>query len=528
MAAVPGESLDAGLSGATVMDTSEGEERALGSGRLDPRQRGSLRNLTARGIVINAIFLVAMNALGFLKGFGVAAFLTPADYGLWGLLAVAFTTLFKLVQVGVDDKYIQQDETDQEAAFQEAFTLQWLLCAAFAVVIAIAMPLFALAYDDWDILLPGYALALVIPATALQTPLWAYYRNMDYLTQRKLQSFDPVVGLVVTIGLAAAGFGYWSLVIGVVAGGWTAALIAVRASPFKLRLRFRRATLGDYWGFSGPLFYSALIVIVIGQVPALVGKHAIGLVGVGAMGLANNISQYATRVDDIVTNTLYPAVCAVKDRTDLLLETFTKSNRLAMLWATAVGAALVLFAPDLITHVLGTRWEIATYAIQAFGLAAAINQIGFNWSAFYRARGETGPIAVNAAVMCVAVIAFAIPLLLVDGIDGYATGMSLAIIAQVISRLFYLKRLFPLRVIASNCARGMLPTLPGVAAVLAIRFATWGGERTVLQWLVEMAAFGLAVGLTALRSERKLLREFRGYLGGRAVGVRSAIETSGS
>ena len=74
----------------------------------------------------------------------------------------------------------------------------------------------------------------------------------------------------------------------------------------------------------------------------------------------------------------------------------------------------------------------------------------------------------------------------------------------------------------------MLPTLPGVAAVLAIRFATWGGERTVLQWLVEMAAFGLAVGLTALRSERKLLREFRGYLGGRAVGVRSAIETSGS
>ena len=114
------------------MDTSEGEERALGSGRLDPRQRGSLRNLTARGIVINAIFLVAMNALGFLKGFGVAAFLTPADYGLWGLLAVAFTTLFKLVQVGVDDKYIQQDETDQEAAFQEAFTLQWLLCAAFS------------------------------------------------------------------------------------------------------------------------------------------------------------------------------------------------------------------------------------------------------------------------------------------------------------------------------------------------------------------------------------------------------------
>lgn len=525
MAAGPGESFDAGLSGATIMDTSEGEELALGSGRVDPRQRGNLRNLTARGIVINAIFLIAMNGLGFLKGFGVAAFLDPEDYGLWGLLAVAFTTLFKLVQVGVDDKYIQQDYDDQEVAFQEAFTMQCLLCATFVVVIAVAMPLFALAYDDWNVLLPGYALALVIPAMALQTPLWAFYRNMDYLTQRKLQSFDPVVGLVVTIGLAATGFGYWSLVIGVVAGGWTAALIAVRHSPYKLRMRFRRATLREYWSFSGPLFYSAIMVIIIGQVPVLVGKHAIGLVGVGAMGLANNISQYANRVDDIVTNTLYPAVCAVKDRADLLQETFTKSNRLAMLWATAVGAALVLWAPDLVAHLFGEKWEIATYAIQVFGLAAAINQIAFNWSAFYRALGDTKPLAVNSAVMCVAVLVIAIPLLLVDGIDGYATGMTLAIVVLVISRLYYVARLFPLRVVASNCLRGIAPTVPGIVVVVAIRLASWGGERTVLQWFVEMAAFAVAVGLTTLRSERTLLREFRGYLGGRGAGIRSAVDT---
>jgi O-antigen/teichoic acid export membrane protein len=410
-------------------------------------------------------------------------------------------------------------------AFQEAFTLQCLLCATFVVVIAVAMPLFALAYDDWDVLLPGYALALVIPAMALQTPLWAYYRNMDYLTQRKLQSFDPVVGLVVTIGLAATGFGYWSLVIGVVAGGWTAALIAVRASPYKLRLRFNRATLREYWGFSGPLFYSALIIIVIGQVPVLVGKHAIGLVGVGAMGLANNISQYANRVDDIVTNTLYPAVCAVKDRKELLQETFTKSNRLAMLWATAVGAALVLFGPDLVNHLFGEKWKLATYAIQIFGVAAAINQIGFNWSAFYRALGDTKPIAVNAAVMCVAVLVIAIPLLIVDGIDGYATGMTLSIVVLVISRLRYLARLFPLRVVLSNCARGMLPTVPAVIVVVAIRLASWGGERSLLQWLVEMAAFGAVLVLTTLRSERRLLHEFRGYLGGRGAGIRSAIDT---
>ncbi|MCW2989569.1 MAG: lipopolysaccharide biosynthesis protein [Solirubrobacterales bacterium] len=518
MASGPGESFDAGLSGAVPADAP------LGAGRVDPRARGSLRSLAAKGIVVNTIFLVAINALGFVKGFGVAAFLTPADYGLWGLLAVSFTTLFKLVQVGVDDKYIQQDEEDQELAFQEAFTMQCLLCGAFFVVIALAMPLFALAYDEPKILLPGYALALVVPAMALQSPLWAYYRNMDFVTQRKLQSFDPVVGLVVTIGMAAAGLGYWSLIGGVVIGGWVAAIVAMRNSPFPLKVKFRRGTLREYWGFSGPLFYAALIVIVIGQVPVLVGKHAIGLLGVGAMGLANNISQYATRVDDVVTNTLYPAICAVKDRTDLMLESFTKSNRLALLWAAPLGTGMALFAPDFVAHVLGHKWDLATYAIQAFGVAAAINQIGFNWSAFYRAIGDTRPIAINTAVMCAGVLAIAIPLLLADGIDGYATGMGLATIVLVVNRLRYLVKLFPLRAILVNTAMGIMPSLPALAAVLALRLATWGGARTTLQALAEMVLFGVVVALVTLRSERTLLHEFRGYLAGRGAGIRSALE----
>ena len=493
----------------------------MAGGRFGDGQR-DLRARTAKGIVVNAAFLVALNALGFLKGFGVAAFISPKDYGVWGLLAVSFATLFNLVQVGVDDKYIQQDKADQEAAFQEAFTLQCLLCGAFVVVIGLAMPLYALAYADWKILLPGYALALSIPAIALQTPLWPYYRNMDYLKQRRLQSFDPVVGFVATIGLAAIGLGFWALVLGVIAGSWASALVAMRNSPYPLRLRYRRGTFREYWSFSAPLFYSAIVVVVIAQVPVLVAKHTVGLLGVGAIAVAGNISQYANKVDDIVTNTLYPAVCAVKDRADLLRESFMKSNRLALLWAAPVGAGIALFAPDLVAHVLGRRWGVATFAIQVFGLIAGINQIGFNWSAFYRAIDNTRPIAISTTVMCVGVLAFAIPLLVLKDVDGYAVGMAMAIVCLIVNRLYYLSRLFPLRAILRNCAQGIFPTIPGVAAALLVRAASWGSPRTILEWFAEMAAFGLVTGAITVFSERDLLREFRGYLGGRGGGVRTA------
>lgn len=506
-----GESFDAGLPG------------GVGEGRVDPRLQGDLRGLAARGIVINAAFLIALNGLGFIKGFGVAAFLTPVEYGLWGLLAVSFATLYQLISVGVDDKYVQQDSDDQEAAFQEAFTMQVMLCGAFVLLIAAAMPLYAIAYDEWDILLPGYVLALAIPANALQAPLWTYYRNMDFLAQRKLQIFDPIVGFIVTMGLAAAGVGYWSLVIGVVAGAWVAAFVAVRASHYKLRLRFRRGTLREYWGFSGPLFYAAMLIVVIAQVPALVGKHAVGLIGVGAMAVANNISQYAGRVDDIVTDTLYPAVCAVRDRADLLLETFLKSNRLALLWSMPVGVGIGLFAHDIVSYILGEKWLHATFAIQVIGVSASINQIAFNWSAFYRALGQTKPIAWQGVVMCIVVLAVAIPLLITEGVDGYVLGMGAAVLVMITFRLIYIAKLFPMRPVWVNIGRGMLPTLPGLAAVLAIRLALWGGDRSGWQFLLEMAAFGLVVGGATLYAERRLLREFRGYLGGGSMGIRSAV-----
>lgn len=523
MASGPGETFDAALPAGTPVEEPISE---VGEGRVDARLRGDLRGLAAKGIVINAVFLIALNALGFIRSFGVASFLSPEDYGLWGLLAVAFTTLFKLIQVGVDDKYIQQDAEDQVAAFEEAFTLQCMLCGAFVLLIAAAMPLYALAYDDWNVLLPGYLLALAIPPIALQTPLWTYYRNMDFLTQRKLGIFDPIVGFVVTLGLAALGFGYWSLVIGVVAGAWASAIVAVRASPYKLRWRFNRETMRSYWGFSGPLFYSALVIIVIAQVPVLVGKHAVGLLGVGAMAVSNNISQYASRVDDIVTNTLYPAVCAVKDRRDLLLETFTKSNRLAMLWATPVGAGIALFGPDIVHYLLGEKWHFAIFAIQVVGVTAAINQIGFNWSAFYRARGETRPMATSATITCVGVLAFAIPLLITHGVNGYVLGMGVAVLMLLGTRVYYLGRLFPLRAIWENTVRGVLPAVPGILAVVGIRLALWGGSRTTAQVALEMAVFGLLVAAVTIWSERKLLREFRGYLSGRGAGIRSALEPS--
>ena len=259
--------------------SSERMEATSRAEQLRAERGEGLRRIAARGVVINAAFLTGLGVLGFVKGFALAAILAPSEYGVWGILAATLGTLARLKQIGVGDRYIQQDEPDQELAFQRAFTIDAILNAAVLALLVVAVPVITLVYGRDELLLPGFALCLVIPAVTLQTPIWVLYRRMQFVRQRALQSIDPLVSLVVTLALALAGAGYWSFVGGVLAGAWATALVAVAVAPFPLRPAFDRATVRGYVGFSGPLAIAALAGLVVAQGGVLVGATSAGPTG---------------------------------------------------------------------------------------------------------------------------------------------------------------------------------------------------------------------------------------------------------
>jgi len=479
------------------------------STRLPPGG-GGLRRRIARGTIVNAAFIVGLDTLTFLRGLIVAALLVPGEYGVWTVLLITIGTLGLLKRGVVGDKFVHQDEPDQERAFQRAFTVEAILNAALVVICAAALPLFALAYGESELLAPGFVLLLTIPVMTFQSPLWIFYRQMRFGQQRKLEAIDPIVSFVVTIALAALGAGYWSLVLGTLAGRVAGAVAIVRASPYRFGFVLERGPLREYASFTGPLFLANAMRVLGVQILVFAGEAELGLAGAGMIGLASSIRAYGDRVDGIVTQTLYPAICAVNDRADLLFEAFAKSNRLGLMWGMPFGIGLALFAPDLIEHVYGEEWEPAVGLIQAFGLIAAANHIAYNWTAFFRARADTRPIGVMGVVGVVSIVAIAVPLLLADGLDGLALGMAIVTAIALAGRVWYLSRLFPSLQILAHSARAIAPSVPAAAAVLGLRALDL--ERSGAMAIAELALY-LAVTVAATwLFERALLREVLGYL----------------
>ena len=478
--------------------------------------REQLRARTVRGAVVTGAFLIAIDALVVAQGLIVTRLLGPELIGLYGIVTVTTMTIIALKRVGIDEAWVQQEEGSEDE-FQRAFTLELATSLAFAVLLCALAPVVAAVYDDSRLLGLMLATAYLPLAFALQAPLWVFFRRMEYGRQRALQAIQPVVSFAVTVPLAASDFGVYSLVVGPLAGYLAAVVVTLAVSPYRLALRWDGAIARRYLRFSAWILVATVATLVVQQGQVLAFDLAEGLAWVGFLTLAVTVTRYVDRADQIVTATIYPAIAAIQGRTRTLEELFVKSNRATLLWVLPFCAALVLFAPDLVTFVVGEEWRDAEVLIQGLAVAGLLQHVGFNWFSFYRAHGDTRPPAIEAVVVAVAFVALAVPGLVVWGAEGFVAGRIAAVLLGLGVRARYVRRMLPRVTVRGLLLPALPPLLAATAGAVALRLALWGGERDAWQAAVEVGLFAAVFAALALPRERALLAELR-----RAVGREDA------
>jgi O-antigen/teichoic acid export membrane protein len=182
------------------------------------------------------------------------------------------------------------------------------------------------------------------------------------------------------------------------------------------------------------------------------------------------------------------------------------------MWAIPFCAGFVLFAPDLVTLVLGDDWLPAVVLFQGLAAAALIQQIGWNWFSFYRAVGNPRPQAVESAVMVVTFAGLALPGLALWGPSGFVWGRIAGALAMLVVRRVYVRRLLPRVELLVLGLRGLAPVAFGAAAAYGLRLALWGGARPTWQVVAEIVVFVAVAALVTWWIERPLLRESLGAL----------------
>jgi hypothetical protein len=157
--------------------------------------------------------------------------------------------------------------------------------------------------------------------------------------------------------------------------------------------------------------------------------------------------------------------------------------------------------------------------VGGLALAGGLQQVGYNWFSFYRARGESRPQAVESLVLAGTFLAFAVPGALLAGSWGFVAGRAAGVACVLAVRRAYVRRLLPGARLGALALRAAAPVALASAPVLALRVATWGSERTLGRAVAELALWLAGLALATRWLERGLLGELWSYLRGSVPAV---------
>jgi len=369
----------------------------------------------ATGLVWTLIAMFATR-LVTLAGLAVLArLLAPDDFGLLAFALAYITYLTAVGDLGTGAALIYWPSRHGDAAqltFIVSVVTGWMWLGA-TVLFAPAIAAF---FDN-----PSGAQVLI--AIAWSVPLQALGSTHDALCRKSLRFrtwAGPELALaaaktIVSIVLALAGLGVWSLVWGHLAGHALRTVLLWLIVPW-------RPTMTMPWSMVGPMFRYGRNIVALNMLSALVHHsdllivaRLLGATALGFYQMAAKIPEMAiTLLVRAVSQVLFPALSrACAEGTDAVT-TYLATLRGVGLCTIPAAVVLVVMAEPLVWLVFGPKWMPSVPVAQALAVVACLRALGTPGGDLLKASGRPGALVLLAATKAVLLI----PVLMIAALGG--------------------------------------------------------------------------------------------------------------
>ena len=300
---------------------------------------------------------VAVRAAQFAIGIFLARLLTPADFGIVGMIAVFIGVSEMFVDCGFPLAFMRKvDRTDDDAA-----TVFWFSLGVSAVCYAAlfaAAPCIATFFGE-----PG-----LVPVTRVVTTgiifgaLMAVPRALLKVRLRfKILSvlgiFSVLVSGLLGVVLASRGYGVWALIWQGVLGNVFLLVSMTMAARWLPRFVFSVESFRGFFSFGWKHLVSSLVNAVYYHVYSLVAGKALGAAAVGIYNRAHSWASLPPQVvSEAMTNVNYPILSAIQDDNAALRRAYDRLALVSVALLIPSLGFLAAFAEPVVRLVLGNQW----------------------------------------------------------------------------------------------------------------------------------------------------------------------------
>lgn len=326
---------------------------------------GILDQAKTQGVRL-AIGHIATRAAQMLSTIAMARLLVPHDFGKVAIAAVTWELMALAGNTGIAATLVhRRDDIEHlsEAAFWLNMTVSTILAIA-AMVVSFGIAHF---YNDPDIvpMIGLYALSFLILSMGTI--------NAVLLTKEvsfgRLGFVDATVALasaIGAIGLALAGFGFWSLVLHSPVIALLRVALLRRMHPWRPSLRARPSLWPSLFGYGRWVLGSDLMTYISLNGDYMMTGKILGDRALGIYSMAYRIANWPVEAGVwMVARIAFPTLSVLQSNPAELARVFTRMLRLVALVAFPAIGILFVVTPDLITILFGeARWGEAAPLIR--------------------------------------------------------------------------------------------------------------------------------------------------------------------
>jgi teichuronic acid exporter len=286
--------------------------------------------------------------------------LTPDDYGLMAAASIFVSFLAMFEELGLRARIVQLPELDHDYV-RAVYGLSIVVNVGLAVLIVIAAPLAAKVFSDERLtpILITLSAVFVIASVSI-IPDAMIRRAMNFRSMAILEIVQKSIGATVTLGLAALGWGYWSLVIGMILTQLIRAAGLFWISPYRVLPAFRFRGMGKTLVFGGHLTGQRLLWWAYINYDRLLLGSIFGPKSLGTYSVAFDLA-YAPfeKIGSAISTTSFSGLSRVAADREMFNDYLEKGLKVLAIASFPLFFGMSAIAHDAIPLLLGQTWSAA-------------------------------------------------------------------------------------------------------------------------------------------------------------------------
>jgi len=320
----------------------------------------SLKSKAISGIGWSAADSILGQGVTFIVGIVLARLLSPAEYGLIGIVLIFTTVLSGIVDSGFSNALIRQKETS-ENDYNTMFITNLVISVLLFLLLYACAPLIADFFERTELTAITRVTGVILIIQALSIiHVTILTKRIDFKTKTKASLISAIISGIIGITMAILGFGVWALVGQQISKQFFFTVSLWILNHWLPNGTFCWKSFKYMWGFGWKLMLSGILNNVWNQLyQVVVGKFYTP----ATLGQYTRSSEYASifssNLTSIIQRVTYPVFAETQDDTTRMVAGYRKIVKLTMFVTAMCMISLGAISEPLIYSLIGPKWHQA-------------------------------------------------------------------------------------------------------------------------------------------------------------------------